>query len=431
MDESIVSPSICHTASKSAKLNLYVFNEKSRAAVYGIGTYIRELTGALSGGNVNICVVHLKADKPQIQFEEQDGIRHWYFPDAMHKQLTIDHKKKSELFYRNIAFLLRLHIEDKNNLIFHLNYNQSRKLAEELKKIFDCRIVTAIHYLDWCFSLSGNISRFRQILDNSEVNHGEFEKSIIRTYREEKEFLKNVDHVICLSENTRKIIQDFYNIRSDKISVLYNGLTDCTLIKDKPALRQKYSVPDIPVILFVGRLDNVKGLSYALRAFKTVVNTITSVHFIIVGNGAFSLYMKECEDIWRQITWTGLINKEKLYDLYSIADIGIMPSFHEQCSYVAIEMMMHGVPLIASTTTGLREMVEDGITGLHIPVEEHSDRVEIDTDHFAEKMIFMLKNTAEAKKMRENSRKRYLNEYSAEIFQKNIMRFYLSLFQTK
>lgn len=84
--------------------------------------------------------------------------------------------------------------------------------------------------------------------------------------------------------------------------------------------------------------------------------------------------MIECDDIYMNVIWTGLINKEKLYELYTIADMGIMPSFHEQCSYVAIEMMMHGLPIIGSTSTGLYEMIENNITGLHIPVMEYADK---------------------------------------------------------
>ena len=50
------------------------------------------------------------------------------------------------------------------------------------------------------------------------------------------------------------------------------------------------------------------------------------------------------------------MDKNLLFEFYQIADVGVMPSFHEQCSYVAIEMMMMGVPLITSDSTGLKEM---------------------------------------------------------------------------
>jgi glycosyltransferase involved in cell wall biosynthesis len=167
-----------------------------------------------------------------------------------------------------------------------------------------------------------------------------------------------------------------------------------------------------------------------LQAFKIVLDKQEECHLIIAGSGSFDLYMKECEDIWMNVTWTGLIDKAKLYDLYSIADVGLMPSLHEQCSYVAIEMMMHGVPLIASTSTGLCEMVEDGVTGLHIPVIEHSDRVEIDIPLLAEKMLYLLKHPEERKRMGANARKRYEQLYTTEVMRKNMLNFYTTLYDT-
>jgi len=105
-----------------------------------------------------------------------------------------------------------------------------------------------------------------------------------------------------------------------------------------------------------------------------------------------------------------------------------MPSFHEQCSYVAIEMMMHGLPVIGSTTTGLKEMIEDGETGLHIQTVEYDDRIEIDTTLLAEKILFLLQNPDERLRMGQNARKRYEEKYAMPVFRKNMSDFYHSLF---
>ena len=105
----------------------------------------------------------------------------------------------------------------------------------------------------------------------------------------------------------------------------------------------------------------------------------------------------------------------------------MMPSFHEQCSYVAIEMMMHGVPLIASTSTGLKEMVEDGISGLHIPVVEYPDKIEIDSSLLAEKILYLLQHPEETRKLGENGRKRFEKIYTSEIFGQNMIQFYQSI----
>ena len=73
--------------------------------------------------------------------------------------------------------------------------------------------------------------------------------------------------------------------------------------------------------------------------------------------------------------FTGKLSKQELYQFYQIADVGVMLSKHEQCSFVAIEMMMHGIPIIASDSTGLDEMVSDGINGYKIRTIENQAKV--------------------------------------------------------
>ena len=410
-------------------MKLYIFDETTRAAAYGIGSYLCELIVALKGSKIHVCIVHLRSDQKDMeQSIDIDSVNHLYIPAYVVQNNSLTWNQQSELYYRNVVFLLQLHIVDREKMVFHLNYNQCGVLAEELKKVFDCTIITSVHFLNWCFLLSGNISRFRKMLLSAETGQeDELKTTVNRSYLMEKKYFDSVDHIICLSKKTQIILQNEYQIKPGKINVIYNGLTDRISIADKSSLRQKYRIPDIPVILFVGRIDEIKGLKYALQAFKKVLLAYPNCHFIIAGSGSFDEFMKECEDIWMNITWTGLIDKDRVFDLYSIADFGVIPSFHEQCSYVAKEMMMHGVPVIGSTTTGLEEMIIDGETGLHIPVIEYEEHVDIDTDFFAEKMLYLLLNEEERIRMGVNARKRYEIQYSADIFSEKMINFYLSI----
>jgi glycosyltransferase len=403
-------------------INLYIFNESSKAAVYGIGTYIKELAVALKESDINVCIVYLRSDKKEVELDESNEICHLHIPASIHKNTSLNWDKQSELYYQNVVYLLQLHIKTCNRLVFHLNFNQSRKLAERLKEVFDCKIVFAVHCLNWCFSLSGNVSRFRELLSN-------FGNTEITGYEEEKKIIETADKVICLSEITQEILQNDYNTKSAKISVIYNGLKDSKNQGGKKMIRKKHRIPlNAPVILFVGRLDAIKGLNYLISAFNEVLAIVPRSRLIIVGNGSYDIYLKECKNNWMQIHFTGKLDKEKLYELYSIADIGVMPSFHEQCSYVAIEMMMHGIPLIASNSTGLKEMIEDGVTGLHVPVIEYSEKVEIDSDELARNLLYLLQHPAERKRMGKNARKRYETVYSANIFREKMLKVYRTLF---
>jgi Glycosyltransferase len=409
-------------------MNLYIFNESSQAAVYGIGTYIHELTTAIQNNSINICLINLNQDIPNIKTEVIDSIRYWSIPVSKFEQRTIDYKKQDELYFRNVVYLLQLHIKDKTDLVFHLNVQRGSKFVEELKNAFDCKVVITIHYFNWCFKLSGNITHYRKLLRSNETDqNNELKKKIEESYHDDKNLFEIADYIHCLSKNTFQILCYDYKIDPVKLKIIPNGLVDLDQSSDEQLIRKKYNIPNIPVILFAGRLEKAKGLIYALKAFRSILNTQPcSCHFIIVGGGSLTDHLKECEDIWTNVTWTGMIDRRKLYDLYSITDIGIIPSFHEQCSYVAIEMMMHGLPIIGSTSTssGMNEMIKDGKTGLHVPLIEYDDRIEIDTGLLAEKMLYLVQNPHERKRLGKNARKRYEEIYSMDIFRKNILDFY-------
>ena len=71
------------------------------------------------------------------------------------------------------------------------------------------------------------------------------------------------------------------------------------------------------------------------------------------------------------------MEKKELYEIYQMADVGVVPSLYEPFGYVAVEMMMHRLPIVV--TSCLNEVVDD-TCGLKIPIIEYSDKVEIDTD---------------------------------------------------
>jgi glycosyltransferase len=405
---------------------LYIFNESSRAAVYGVGTYIRELTAALKDSSINVCVIHLRADKPQILTEETDNVRNWYFPPPVPDPRTTDYKKQNEQYYRNVAYLLQLHIKDRNNLVFHLNYSQSGKLAEALKQAFDCRIVAVVHYSNWGFAVYDNLPRLRSILNEEHPDN--FGENLKKSFEEEKSFYSKVDTLICLSEYMREILCRDYGLDAKKISVIPNGLTDVADTSgDKRFLRKKWNIPaGEKIILFAGRIDKVKGLSYLITAFRKVLEKIPGCRLMIAGSGHYDAYFRESKEMCTKITFTGLLEKKDLYEIYQMADVGVVASLFEPFGYVAVEMMMHGLPIVATATSGLNEVVDD-TCALKVPVIEHPDRVEIDTDLLAEKIPYLLQHPKEAKQMGRNGRKRYLQYYTSDIFRENMVELYHSL----
>ena len=414
-------------------MNLYLFNANDIAAAYGIGTYLKELTRALEGTGIHIHVVHLHATCPEFKIEKENQVENCYIPDVRNLDTFNGSMKMLEMYCGNVIYMLRLNIKDAKDLIFHINFNHYHFFAKELKSVFECKIVTTVHFMKWMIELQGNLSLLHTIQSKPKEAKNPYEQWISRTFENETLLYKEADQVIALAHYTQDILQKENQIDSKKITLIPNGLEDIHPKRtiNKAELRKKWRLSEKEsIILFVGRLYKEKGLEFLLGAFRKLLEKIPDCRLIIAGNGHYHIYLEECKDIWAKVSWTGWIDKESLYELYSIADIGIMPSFHEQCSYVAIEMMRHGLPIIGSTSTGLNEMIIEGETGLHIPVIELADNVLIDTSLLSEKMQFLLQHPKELQRIGQNARKHYENHYSRDDFRKNMLKFYYSLFDS-
>ena len=418
----------CNLSQNVSEMNLYIFNETRRGAVYGVGTYIRELTAALNKSDISICVINLFSEKRQMQTEETDGIRHWYFPAPVLEQQAADFQKQRELYFRNVTYLLQLHILDKKELIFHLNYHQNKSLSEELKKAFDCRIVSVVHFADWGFTVFDNLPRLRRILKEGQLDS--FGERVKKSFEEERSYYESVDHVISLSNYMQEILCLDYGLEVTKIAVIPNGLSDMAIeTADLKFLRKKWNLSlREKILLFVGRVDEVKGINYLIRAFREVLKAKPYCRLMIVGSGNYDLFFQEAKDICTKITFTGLLEKKELYEIYQIADVGVVPSLFEPFGYVSVEMMMHRLPLVVTATSGMNEIVDESC-GLKVPILKSPDNLEVNVCVLAQKIRFLLQNPVEAKQLGENGRKRYLEKYSLHIFRESMKMFYKSLFQ--
>lgn len=117
--------------------HLYIIDETSRAANYGIGTYIREVTSALSRISIRITVVCLHAvGHDETIVEEVEGVRHINIVSrsSIRGNTTPLLIKQRQL--RNIFYVLLPFISENDENIFHFNYTNAKELALLLKKRF-------------------------------------------------------------------------------------------------------------------------------------------------------------------------------------------------------------------------------------------------------------------------------------------------------
>lgn len=408
-------------------MNLYIFNENRRGAIYGVGTYIRELTDLLRKSDIHVCIVNLFSDKTHIQTETTEGIQYWYFPAPIQEERTTTYQKERELYHSNIVYLLLFRIENKKDLIFHLNYQLCGSLAKQLKKAFDCQVISVIHFSDWGFTIFDNLPQLRYILQEEQSD--DFGENLKKSIEEEKSYYAKVDRIICLSNYMQEVLCRDYGMNTAKIVVIPNGLSDTSeMSTHRILLRQKWHIhKGEKVILFAGRIDKIKGVSYLIKAFRQVLKICPQSRLIIAGAGDFDRYTSESQDICTKITYTGLLDKTQLNEWYRLADVGVIPSLFEPFGFVAVEMMMHRLPMVVTSTSGMNEVVDESCA-LKIPLSIQPDNVEIDTSLLAEKIVYLLQNPAVAKRLGRNARKRYMEKYASHVFGENMIAFYKSLF---
>lgn len=397
-------------------INIYIFNNASRAASYGIGTYVKQLTKVLMPlSNMNVSIVDLQADAKEFSIShDENGCCHYIIPQ---QETNIE----SENYCRCTFYFLARNIEISKNsrLIFLFNYFQHYPLAAQLKAWQPHSIIIlSVHYMNWCFDLMGNVRRMRKIIKCSTENPTGQEKRVLSSFAQERMFLHLCDVVIALSRKTKEILIDDYHVAARKIHLIYNGLGEATYETIHPTVKVGRT------ILFVGRLDREKGLTYLIDAFASIANKYPNTNLQIVGDGDFQPYLAQSRKLAGRIVFFGKTEKEEIETLYQLADIGVMPSFHEQCSYTAIEMMRHGIPVIGTSSTGLSEML-DATPELRIEIDE----LQFDENDFksqiAARLELLLSDPIAYEQASNAIRKQYEERYTITRMSQNMSTMFL------
>ena len=366
---------------------VFIFNNASRAANYGIGTYVRQLSDGLAAmPNIKVSFVEMYADTKEFAISEDErGMFHYRIP-------SLSSNIESEVYCRSIFYLIARNIEvDKNDrLVFQFNYFQHRPLASMLKDRYPySRIILTVHYFGWCFELKGNITKMRKIIAKGYEAKDDTERCVISSFDDEKTFLHLADEVFVLSRQTKTILAKDYEVSEDKTHLVYNGMGNHVCCKLNPHHSKKCRKDVQRNILYVGRLDEIKGLKYLISAFEEIAKKHPDTHLVIVGDGDFQPYLAQGRKLKGRITFLGKMQNDEVDEVYKSAYIGVMPSFHEQCSYTAIEMMRHGIPIVGTDSTGLAEML-DATPQLRVHIDEDTFNEEAFVTQIVQRMDLLL-----------------------------------------
>lgn len=142
-----------------------------------------------------------------------------------------------------------------------------------------------------------------------------------------------------------------------QIDIIYNGV-DCAQFKPAPA---SDSTPEPARLISVCRLIGRKGVDDLIRALPAVKAGIGSVKLTIAGQGNLKeslMALAASEGVAQDISWLGVVDHDKLPDLYRQSDLFVLPSHFEGMSNALLEAMASGLPVVVTATGGVDELID-------------------------------------------------------------------------
>jgi glycosyltransferase involved in cell wall biosynthesis len=204
--------------------------------------------------------------------------------------------------------------------------------------------------------------------------------------------IQKADKIIAVSHNTKEDLLRLFNVRDDKVEVIYEGVnenykvtTDCETLEHA---RSKYSLPE-KFILYVGTIEPRKNLVGLIKAFHKLKEKKAIEHRLVIAGGKGWLYNDVFEAVERlgltqDIIFTGYVEESELPTLYNLSDLFVYPTLYEGFGLPVLEAMACGVPVICSEVSSLPEVAGNAA----IVVNPY------DSDEIAEAIAHILENSS-------------------------------------
>jgi glycogen synthase len=276
--------------------------------------------------------------------------------------------------------------------------DEVHRYAEVSRTIASQNTFDVIHAHDWLTYLAG--IEAKKITGKPLVIHvhaTEFdragEKDIDqRVFEIEKKGMVEADLIIAVSQWTKDIIVDKYEIAESKIEVVHNGVIPAEI--NDLSLTPGFANP---VVTFLGRITYQKGPRYFVDAARRVLDYFPDTHFIMAGSGDLLPAMMEYVAQWRlssRIHFTGFLKEKQIQHVWAITDVYVMPSVSEPFGITPLEAAQAGVPVILSNQSGIAEVMD------------HAIKADFwDTDALANAIIGVLKYKGLSETLKTNSKK--------------------------
>ncbi len=338
----------------------------------GMNVYVRDLTAELGRQGVHVDVFTRSQDEhvPHVSHDLGFGNRVVHIPAG--PELPMPKKELAGHIPQFVAGIRQFAAERGIRYdIIHSHYWMSGLAAEQLKAEWRAPIVHMFHTL-------GEMK--------NRIATSEDEKEGAYRLDGERQVLRAADVILAATLAEKAQLQWLYKADPRKVTIIPPGVDTCHFYPIPPDEAKDYiGIPkEDRMVLFVGRIEPLKGVGTLIRAMSCLrIKDIERPAYLAVIGGdpnvpteQMSAEMRRlqslCEDLCmdRMVVFLGKRGQDTLPYYYSAADVLVMPSHYESFGMVALEAMACGTPVVASQVGGLAFLIQDGVTGFHVPDQD-------------------------------------------------------------
>jgi D-inositol-3-phosphate glycosyltransferase len=338
----------------------------------GMNVYVRDLSRELvsRGHHVDVYTRSQDTSLPHISSGLGRGAR------VIHVPAGPEHPYNKHLVYDHLpefmdGVLARAKADAIQYDVLHSHYWLSGVVAQELRRHWGTPIVHMFHTLG--------------AMKNAVAQRPE-ERETARRIAAEGDIVRFADALVAATPVEAEQLAQLYEADPDHIHVVSPGV-DTERFHPIPKAHAKERIglgTDCCIILFVGRIEPLKGIDNLLCAIARVVKKLPELrerlHVPIIGGDPDRVHeddemvrlqgLREELGIGDIVTFLGAKDQDMLQYYYSAAEMVVMPSDYESFGMVALEAMACGAPVIASDVGGLSYLVKHGRTGYRVPARD-------------------------------------------------------------
>ncbi len=229
-------------------------------------------------------------------------------------------------------------------------------------------------------------------------------------------FMAWTKFVICPSQIIASHMIEDFSVPPFKIRVIERSV-DLERFKFYPFKEKR---KDKFIISVIGRLTSLKGHKYFLKSLTKVVRAFPFIQAQIIGTGKKN-YEEELKMLARRLSLSNYVKflgkRDDIPQILKETHLIVVPSICEEAfGRVVIEAQSVGTPVIAFSVGGIKDLIEDEITGLLVSPK--------DTDVLAQKIIYLIRNPQKCQKISLNARKFVENKFTVESMAKRTLKVY-------